>query len=126
MGGMLLRTEDGWRWRNGDPETRVRDITAWEAFQYPQVIVRDPTAPDGRRVFVSLPDGALAEETELREVIALADSRARRTDEEPGVVQVPMDVWEPWARAMIVGVIWDAADEEDLFATADRVRGGGK
>lgn len=122
MGGMLLRTEEGWRWRDHRPEPRVRDITAWEAFQYPRVIVRDPSAPEGRAVYVSIPEAALAEESELREVLAEADDRVRRTDEEPGVVQVPLDVWEPWARAMVIGVAWDAADEDELLGTAERLR----
>ncbi len=123
MGGLLARHPDGWRWRDGRAEPRVRDLTAAEAFQFPRVTYPHPDDTSGARLrYVAVPLASAAVEPDLAEVIALAGRRARRPVGDP-VVEVPEDVWDPWIAGRVVGVIWDAADEDGLLATAEALGG---
>lgn len=122
MGGTLIRHPEGWRWRDGRPEARVRDVTALEAFAFPTVTRADPEAPGGRARFLAIPRGAAAEEPELREAIAMAGARAIEPEDDPGVIEVPWSLWEPWAKTQVIGLRWDAADEADLIREAEALR----
>ena len=118
MGGLLTRTDDGWRWRDGRPEPRVRDLTASEAFQLPRVTYPDPARPGERLRYVSISPRALREDPDLRDVLP----RGRPAPHEPGTYEVPESDWDAWARTYVVGVLWDAADEEALFTLAESLR----
>lgn len=122
MGGTLVRHPDGWRWRDGRPEPRVYDVTALQAFQFPKVTRAEPDAPGGRAQYLAIPRAAAQEEPELREAIAMAGARARRPEDDPGVIELPVSLWEPWASAQVIGLRWDAADEEDLLREAEQQR----
>lgn len=122
MGGALVRHPEGWRWRDGRPEPRVIDVTAFDAFPFPRVTRADPAAPGGRATFIALPRKAIGEEPELREALAMAGDAARSPDDDPSVIELPWSLWEPWARAMVIGLRWDAADEDALVAEAERLR----
>ena len=78
MGGLLTRTPDGWRWRDGREEPRVRDLTAAEAFQFPRVFYPDPERPGGRVRWVSIPVRALDEEPDLDELVRGVGAAARK------------------------------------------------
>lgn len=119
MGGTLIRHPEGWRWRDGRPEPRVRDVTALEAFPFPRVT---RATQDGRAQYLAIPRAAAAEEPELREAIAHAGAAAREPEDDPEVIEVPLSVWEPWARAQVIGMRWDAADEADLLREAEALR----
>lgn len=76
MGGLLVRQTDGWRWRDGSPEPRVRDLTAAQAFESPSARSIDPTTSE-LTSYVSIPREALDEDADLMaDVIAFAGSRA--------------------------------------------------
>ncbi len=121
MGGLLTRHQDGWRWRDGRAEPRVRDLTAAEAFPFPRVTEVDPGAPEGRVRYINVPWRIVREEPDLAEVISLAGPRALRPAGEP-VVQIPEDIWDPWVHNRVIGVLWDADDEDDLLSTAESLR----
>ncbi len=122
MGGLLTRTPDGWRWRDGREEPRVRDLTAGEAFQFPRVFYPDPERP-GRRVrWVSIPTRALDEEPDLDELVRGAGKAARNSEHDAGRIEVREDVFDAWAVDRVIGLAWDPVDEVDLFATAESVR----
>lgn len=122
MGGLLARTPDGWRWRDGRAEARVRDLTALEAFQFPVVTYPDPTRPGERVRWMSVPTSALDDEPDLLEMLQFAGAEARNSEHDAGRVEVPEALWRRWAEGRVIGVAWDAADEAALFAEAERLR----
>ena len=122
MGGLLTRGPDGWRWRDGTREARVRDLTAAEAFQFPRVTYPDPDAPGGRTRWVSVPVRALDEEPDLDELIRELGPAARNSEHDAGHIEVREDAWESGVRGRVIGVGWDAEDEADLLAIARRLR----
>lgn len=124
MGGLLTRTPDGWRWRDGSEEPRVRDLTAAEAFQFPRVVYPDPARPGERTYWVSVPLAAVDEEPDLQEMLRHVGAAARPSAYDPGHVEVPEDAWDEWSVGHVIGVLWDAADEADLIATAEALRAG--
>ncbi len=122
MGGLLTRTPDGWRWRDGREEPRVRDLTAAEAFQFPRVFYPDPERPGGRVRWVSIPVRALDEEPDLDELVRHAGGAARNSEHDAGRVEVREDVFDAWAAHRVIGVAWDPDDEPSLFAAAEALR----
>jgi hypothetical protein len=122
MGGLLTRGPDGWRWRDGTLETRVRDLTALEAFQFPRVTYPDPDAPGGRARWVSLPVRALDDEPDLDELVRELGRAARNSEHDAGRIEVREDAWDAWVDGRVIGVAWDAADEAELLAIARRHR----
>lgn len=122
MGGLLTRGPDGWRWRDGAREARVRDLTAAEAFQFPRVTAPDPDAPGGRGRWVSIPVRALDEEPDLDELVRELGPAARNSEHDPGRIEVREAVWDERVRARVIGVAWDPADEAELLAIAQRLR----
>lgn len=122
MGGLLTRGPDGWYWRDGARESRVRDLTAAEAFQFPSVTYPDPDAPEGRSRWVSLPVSALDDEPDLDELIRELGPAARNSAHDAGRIEVREDPWLASVRGRVIGVAWDAADEPELLAVARRLR----
>lgn len=118
MGGALLRVEEGWRWRDGRAEPRVHDVTALEAYEFPRITRVSPRG-EGRVEYLALPRALAASEPELVEFLSTHEGAAVPSPEDPTVIEVPWTIWEPWARACVVGLRWDAADEEDLLREAD-------
>lgn len=124
MGGLLTRTSDGWRWRDGREEPRVRDLTAAEAFQFPRVFYPDPERPGGRVRWVSIPVRALDEEPDLDELVRTAGTGARNSEHDAGRIEIREDVFDAWSAERVIGLAWDPVDEADLFATAEALRRG--
>jgi hypothetical protein len=122
MGGLLTRTPDGWRWRDGREEPRVRDLTAAEAFQFPRVFYPDPERPGGRVRWVSIPVRALDDEPDLDELVRAAGKNARNSEHDAGRIEVREDVFDAWAVGQVIGLAWDPDDEADLFATAEALQ----
>ncbi len=122
MGGLLARTPDGWRWRDGAPEPRVRDLTEAEAFQFPRVTAAHPDDPTRRAVFVSVPVRALDDEPDLVEMLDAVGAAARNSEDDAGRVEVLETAWDAWARGRVIGVLWEAEDEAALFETAEAKR----
>ena len=122
MGGMLRRTPDGWRWIDGSPEARVTDLLAHNAYAFQRVTYADPSAPDGRARYVQIPSSEVREEPDLRDVVSLAGSAARRCEHTPSLIEVPEHVWDGWADDRVVGLLWAADDEADIFAKAESLR----
>ena len=122
MGGLLTRGPDGWRWRDGTREARVRDLTAAEAFQFPRVTVPDPDAPGGRSRWVSIPVRALDDEPDLDELVRELGPAARNSEHDAGCIEVREALWDERVRARVIGVAWDPADEAALLAIAQRLR----
>ena len=122
MGGLLTRTPDGWRWRDGRDEPRVRDLTAAEAFQFPRVFYPDPERPGGRVRWVSIPVRALDEEPDLDELVRGAGAAARNSEHDAGKIEVREDVFDAWSNEHVIGLAWDPDDEAALFAAADALR----
>lgn len=120
--GLLTRTSAGWRWIDGADEPRVHDLAASKAFQFNRVTYADPSAPEGRARWIQIPSATVREEPDLREVLDLARDSMRRNEHTPSLIELPEAVWDAWAEHRIVGLIWDAADEKDLMATAERLR----
>jgi hypothetical protein len=116
MGGALLRTPDGWQWRDHTPEPRVRDLTAAEAFQFDRVIY--PDGNGGRERWVSIPVRALDDEPDIAEMVRNRTMFARNSEHDPGRIEVREVLWDEWALSAVVGVIWEAEDESDLLAKA--------
>lgn len=113
--GALRRHPDGWRWRDGRVEPRVFDVTAFEAFAFPRVT----RSIDGaRREFLSVPREAAQSEPELAQFVAMMASEVRSPDDDPGRVELPYEAWASWSRTQVIGVRWDASDEEELLREA--------
>jgi hypothetical protein len=53
----------------------------------------------------------------------MAGDATREPQDDPAVIELPWALWEPWARTMVIGLRWDAADEEDLLREAEALRG---
>lgn len=119
MGGLLVRHPDGWRWSDGSPEPRVRDLTAAEAFELPRVRSIDPTTNE-LTAYVSIPRAALDEDADLLgDVIAFAGPRAIAVGGDRGSVEVPEEVWEAWADARVIGLGWEPSDEAGILSRAE-------
>lgn len=122
MGGALVRQPAGWHWRDGRAEPRVLDVTALEAFAFPRVTRPSTTGSGALETLIALPRKAIDEEPELHEAIAMAGDAARSPEDDPAVCEIPWALWEPWARSRVIGLRWDAADEEALLAEAEKLR----
>jgi hypothetical protein len=108
FGGALLRTEDGWYWRDGRCEPRVRDLLATEVYLYPRL---RSVLPDGTvRPVVELPPGATDEEPALRDLVRQAGDRCVPSRDRPGALELPEALWDAWAE--------EAVDEPELLALA--------
>ena len=119
MGGLLVRQTDGWRWRDGAPEPRVRDLTAAQAFELPRVRSIDPTTA-ALTAYVSIPRAALDEDADLlADVIAFAGPRAIAVAGDRGPVEVPEEIWDAWASDRVIGLGWEPADEAAILARAE-------
>jgi len=119
MGGLLVRQPDGWRWRDGSPEPRVRDLTAAQAFEFPRVRSIDPTT-GAVAAYVSISRAALDEDADLlADVIAFAGPRAIVVGGHRGTVEVPEEVWDVWASDRVIGLGWDPSDEAGILARAE-------
>lgn len=118
MGGLLVRQPDGWRWRDGSPEPRVRDLTAAQAFEFPRVRSVDPTT-GAVTPYVAIPREALDEDHDLlAAVIAFAGPRAIAPGGDRGPVEVPEEVWDAWASDRVIGLGWEPSDEAAILARA--------
>lgn len=119
MGGLLVRHPDGWRWRDGSPEPRVRDLTAAEAFELPRVRSIDPT--NGQlTAYVTISREVLDHDADLLDdVIAFAGPRAIAIGGAGGGVEVPEEVWEAWAEAQVIGLGWEPSDEAAILGRAE-------
>jgi hypothetical protein len=119
MGGLLVRQPDGWRWRDGSPEPRVRDLTAAQAFEFPRVRSLDPSN-DTLTAYVSITREALDEDADLlADVIAFAGPRAITVGGARGTVEVPEEVWDAWASDRVIGLGWEPSDEAAILARAE-------
>lgn len=119
MGGLLVRQPDGWRWRDGTPEPRIRDLTAAQAFEFPRVRSIDPST-DAIAPYVSITREALDEDGDLlADVIAFAGPRAITVGGPRGTVEVPEEVWEAWASDRVIGLGWAPSDEQAILARAE-------
>jgi hypothetical protein len=119
IGGLLVRQADGWRWRDGSPEPRVRDLTAAQAFEFPRVRSIDP-ATGAVTPYVSITREALDEDADLLgDVIAFAGSRALHVGGPRGTVEVPEEIWDAWASDRVIGLGWNPSDEADILARAE-------
>ncbi len=115
MGGLLVRHPDGWRWSDGSPEPRVRDLTAAEAFPFTRVRTVDP-ATGAVADYVSIPREALDDDADLLgDVIAFAGARVVAGERDS--VEVPAEMWDTWAR-QVIGLGWDPADKEAILGRA--------
>ncbi len=123
MQGLLLRHDTGWRWRDGQAEPRVRDLTAAEAFQFPVTVSPHPTLPGASERWVRLPDAVVEDEPDLTEFVASLGLAARPAPFDPSYTEVPAEAWERFGPT-VLGVVWDPADEVDLLARADALRAG--
>jgi len=121
MQGLLLRRTQGWQWRDGTPETRVRDLTAGEAFQFPVTLSPHPVEPGKIERWVRIPDALITEEPDLAEFVASLGMAARPAVFDAGHTEVPADDWERFA-ATVIGIVWDPSDEAALLAHADALR----
>jgi hypothetical protein len=119
MGGLLVRQSDGWRWRDGNPEPRIRDLTAAQAFEFARVRSIDPATGD-ITAYVSITREALDEDGDLlADVIAFAGPRALTVGGPRGTVEVPEEIWEAWASDQVIGLGWEPADEAAILARAE-------
>ncbi len=119
MGGLLVRQADGWRWRDGSLEPRVRDLTAAQAFEFPRVRSVDPTSGT-ITAYVSISRAALDEDADLlADVIAFAGPRAIAVGGPRGTVEVPEEVWDVWASDRVIGLGWEPSDEAAILARAE-------
>lgn len=126
MNGLLTRTPDGWRWRDGSPEPRVRDLRPIEAFQFPRVFYPDPERPGGRVRWVSIPVRALDEEPDLDGMVRAAGPLARNSEHDAGRIEVREDHFDAWATETVIGVMWEPEHEAELFALAQSFQRGGQ
>lgn len=119
MGGLLVRRADGWHWRDGSPEPRVRDLTAAQAFEFPRVRSIDPTS-ELLTSYVAISREALDEDPDLlADVIAFAGLRAITAAGDRGAVEVPEEIWDAWASDRVIGLGWEPSDEAAILARAE-------
>ncbi len=116
LGGLLVRGDDGWRWRDGSPEPRVRDLTAAEAFQFPRVRSVDPRTGVAAG-YVAIPRTALAEDADL--LGAVVEEAGERVLDAGPTLEVPEELWDAWAPAQVIGLGWEPDDESEILRRAE-------
>lgn len=135
--GALERRADGWYWRDGTPEPRVRDMLLQDIapnFRVVQGFVEFPTDwGDARHWPAGVVDddarnhiARLLHEVGQRGTI-YAEGTAELLDDHRTREQgwrIPVTLWDPVMRRQC-GVWWDKADEASILARANELRGQG-
>lgn len=134
LGGALQRRPDGWYWRDGTPEPRVRDMLLNDIAPNFRVMNGAVEIPHDWRAARHWPQGRT--DTDAAEAIArllsdvgkpasiYADGLAEALDEPASRVQghtVPVSHWDAAMREPC-GAWWDMEHQDDILATADRLR----
>ena len=134
LGGALQRRPDGWYWRDGTPETRVRDMLLNDIAPNFRVLNGAVEIPHDWRSARHWPQSRI--DTDAAEAIArllsdvgkpasiYADGLAEALDEPASRVQghtVPVSHWDAAMREPC-GAWWDGEHQADILATADRLK----
>jgi hypothetical protein len=131
LAGTLGRHPDGWRWQDGTPEPRVRDLRGSRHYNF-----RVRRTGAAGQMYVEVPLGRAREDDDLAWVLTEdyqesydgdavgpedrgLDGRVRPGLRAARVRLVPIEAWERWDRETVLGAEWDRADEQAIL---DRAR----